>query len=120
MNVHYLCLAFISLLLTSCGEEICVGPFGNCDRTSSGTTTQTSGKLEIYTTASSVAPGGQLTFKAKGGIPPYRFRVTQGKGQVDANTGIYLAPLETGATEVIEVQDSIGQQRRISILVETI
>ena len=42
-----------------------------------------------------------------GGVPPYSYRITSGAGQVDASTGRFTHPLDTGES-IVQISDDFG------------
>ncbi len=58
----------------------------------------------------------QVTFKADGGVPPYRFSLHSGGGSVDEASGLYTAPLTAG-TAVVRVIDSAGAAKDATLTI---
>jgi hypothetical protein len=65
------------------------------------------GALQIIPVAATLYVGTTFAFSASGGSPPYSFSVLSGGGSIDADSGLYTAPL-TPASAQIQVQDSQG------------
>lgn len=64
--------------------------------------------LSLISNGTSLAPNGMIPFAGTGGIPPYVYSVVPGGvgGSINATSGVYVAPAETGF-DTIRVVDSI-------------
>lgn len=90
--IRNLVMALMSLLLVSCGSEVCIFGLGKCDWSS------VSGNLKITPSSSSVAVTKAVTLTAEGGTAPYTWLgLTGGSTNVDANDSS-KATFTAGAT----------------------
>lgn len=62
--------------------------------------------LAITPTEPATVPFGLVTLSASGGTGAYRFEVQGGEGDIDPNSGIYLAPETADITETIVLSDA--------------
>jgi hypothetical protein len=65
------------------------------------------GPLSISPISATLLVDTTCVFTADGGKPPYVFSVQSGGGTIDADSGIYHAPLTPGSA-VIQVRDDDG------------
>lgn len=65
------------------------------------------GPLSISPISATLLVDTKCVFTATGGKPPYAFSVQSGGGTIDADSGIYTAPLTPGSA-VIQVRDEDG------------
>jgi hypothetical protein len=65
------------------------------------------GSLQITPLNATVSVGKTCDFSASGGSPPYIFSVVSGYGSINANSGLYTAPVFP-SNDVIQVQDKNG------------
>jgi hypothetical protein len=74
--------------------------------------------LAIAPAGGSVKQGGPVDFSASGGRPPYRFdfapRGNRSAGTIDAITGRYVAGLNAGALDLVQVTDAAGARALVS------
>lgn len=92
----------VGLLISSCGQDVCVFGQGDCTQELSTTT------LTLTSSATSVTVSGTLTFTASGGTTPYIFTVIVGSGTVAAvstTAATFTAPA-TAATNCVRVTDA--------------
>jgi len=74
------------------------------------TGSQTNSQLAMYSTASPIPVGGNVTLSVTGGTGPYSWQITAGGGALAQTTGAYVgytAPAQAGSVTVL-VQDSKG------------
>lgn len=69
--------------------------------------------------ASTVVPAtGRVDFSADGGVPPYTFSIVPpGGGTLDADTGLYTAPITAGSS-IIRVTDAAGRSSDATVTVQ--
>lgn len=74
--------------------------------------------LHIVPSKLTLAKGVPYPFGGTGGTPPYTFSLLPGGvgGQIDADTGQYVAPSVTGFQKV-QVSDSLGATSQVNVLV---
>jgi hypothetical protein len=65
------------------------------------------GPLSISPISATLLVDTSCVFTADGGDPPYVFSVQSGGGSIDADSGIYKAPLTPGSA-IIQVRDDNG------------
>jgi hypothetical protein len=69
-------------------------------------------RIALAPAAAWVAPGGRVTFVARGGLPPYDYqfkaRGNRSGGTLDRVTGAYQAGSNPGAFDLVEVTDAAG------------
>jgi hypothetical protein len=72
-------------------------------------------------TTQALAPGRSSSFLALGGVEPYVYAVLPGGagGTINANTGVYTAPLATTGADVIEATDANNLTAQLQTLVCT-
>jgi hypothetical protein len=92
------------LLLSSCGQDVCVFGQGDCTQELNTSTLKLTVSAETVTTSSS------LTFTVAGGTAPYAFSVFTGPGSVSplstsSTTTVYSSTTEDGAA-CIRVKDA--------------
>ncbi len=86
----------------------------------SATATVTVGAGVVLTaTTTTVPPRGTLTFVASGGAGSYSFgiRSNGSGGSIVSSTGVYTAGGLSGATDVIEVTDGLGNSATLAVTV---
>ena len=92
----------VAAVLSGCGQNMCVAGLGNCqdyfNKLQQQPTTPTTGALSVSSNPVSVVVGGQATFTAAGGQPPYTYAITNpitgstGTISTAGNIGTYYAP----------------------------
>jgi hypothetical protein len=65
------------------------------------------GTLQISPLAVTLGTGATCAFLASGGSPPYSFALVSGGGSIEADSGLYTAPVSPD-NAIIQVQDSKG------------
>ena len=74
--------------------------------------------LAIAPVAATLTATASLTFSASGGTPPYVYSMTSGLGTIDADTGVYSAPLGA-STDAVRVTDAAGGTNDAAVTVTT-
>ncbi|MCM2277184.1 MAG: hypothetical protein NDJ89_03845 [Oligoflexia bacterium] len=65
------------------------------------------GQLSLTEDTVTVPLSESHAFSTSGGVPPIRYSILSGGGQIDASSGVYLAPATMGVA-VVKAEDSLG------------
>jgi hypothetical protein len=72
--------------------------------------------LAISPSVQSVAPNAMIQFQVTGGAMPYKFSIATGEGDIDSDTGLFLAAATEGSVQVL-VTDAAGTKASSSVMV---
>lgn len=97
----------LTVILSSCGRDICVFGQGDCAQDLTRST------LALSAAAATMSASGTLTFTVSGGTSPYTYSALVGGGSVTVTTATtstttVLTAQSTTGTACVRVTDSVG------------
>lgn len=120
-----LALLALAAMISGCGQEFCIGPFGNCQRASPTTTTSSGLTITMetaYQNGKLVADGTTVTLTASGGAGNYTWEKS-GNGSLSVTTGSSTvfsppSPFDAADTTIVRVRDSANQVFKVALTTE--
>ncbi len=126
IGLTFLVFVWTLLLISGCGNSVCIAGFGQCDAPEKPTTTtQPTTTLKITSDKASVAINGTATLTISGGVSPYTLQFEGvGLGALSGSPGVaslatsytYTAPASTG-TVTFKVTDNASNTAFVSVVI---